>query len=164
MDSIAKRARADGAGPGGRVRRGWRFVSRRGQSMVEVAALTPVLAVVLLGAADLSRVYYLSIALNNAARAGVQYGVQSSTTAANTSAMQTAATNDASGITGVTATASEYCQCPTGASFSCSVSNSCSDKRVYVKVVTSATFTTLVKYPGLPHTVSLTGQAVMREQ
>ncbi len=78
--------------------------------------------------------------------------------------MQTAATNDAAGISGITATASEYCQCPTGASFACSVSNSCSDKRVYVKVVTSATFTTLFNYPGIPHTVALTGQAVMREQ
>ncbi len=132
--------------------------------MVEVAALTPVLVVVLLGAADLSRVYYLSIALNNAARAGVQYGVQNSTTAANTSGMQTAAANDASGISGISTTASEYCQCPTGAAFSCSTSNSCSDKRVYVKVVTSATFTTLFNYPGIPHTVSLTSQAVMREQ
>ena len=132
--------------------------------MIELAALTPVLVVILLGAADLSRVYYLSIALNNAARAGVQYGVQSATTAADTTGMQTAATNDTTGITGVTATASEYCQCPNGAPFSCGVSNSCTDKRVYVKVITSATFTTLFTYPGLPHTVSLTSQAVMREQ
>jgi len=132
--------------------------------MVEVAVLAPVLVALLLAAADFSRVYYLSIALNNAARAGVQYGVQSATTAANTSGMQTAALNDAAGISGITATASEYCQCPTGAAFACSVSNSCSDKRVYVKVVTSATFTTLFSYPGIPHTVALTGQAVMRQQ
>jgi len=160
----ARGARVQGLRPGGQVRRGGRFFSRRGQSMVELAALTPVLVVILLGAADLSRVYYLSTALNNAARAGVQYGVQSAATAADTNGMQTAATNDTTGISGVTATASEYCQCPTGGTFLCSVPNSCTDKRVYVKVVTSATFTTLFTYPGLPHTVSLTSQAVMREQ
>jgi Flp pilus assembly protein TadG len=164
MRSSAKRPREDRPASGGRVRRAVRFAVQRGQAMVELAAITPVLIVVLLGAADLSRVYYLSIALNNAARAGVQYGVQSSTTAADTSGMQTAATNDTTGISGVSATASEYCQCPTGGTFLCSVSNSCTDKRVYVKVVTSATFTTLFNYPGIPHTVSLTGQAVMREQ
>jgi Flp pilus assembly protein TadG len=164
MQGRAQDAQRSDVTPDSGVRSIRRWTSRRGQFAVELALIAPVLAIVLLGSADLGRVFYMSIALNNAARAGVQYGAQNATTAANLTAMQTAATNDAAGISGVSATASEYCQCPTGASFSCSTTNSCSDKRVYVKVVTSGTFTTLINYPGLPHTVSLTGTAVMREQ
>ena len=88
------------------------YFSRRGQSMVELAGAhagaggDPGLeSGVLFRGSD-----HLLTALNNAARAGVQYGVQSAATVADTNGMQTAATNDTTGITGVTATASEYCQ------------------------------------------------------
>jgi Flp pilus assembly protein TadG len=141
-----------------------RLTTRHGQFAVELALLSPILALMLLGTSDLCRIFYLSNVLSNAARAGVQYGAQSATTAADLTGMKNAALNDAAGVSGVNAVASEYCQCPNGAPFSCSQSNSCSDKLVYVEVDTSGTFTTIVNYPGLPHTVALTGKAVMREQ
>jgi len=106
----------------------------------------------------------MSIELNNAARAGVQYGVQSPTAAADLSGMQQAALNDGGNITALTATASEYCECPGGSPFACNSSTVCTDERVYVEVDTSATFYTHANWPGIPQSVPLSGKAVMREQ
>jgi len=63
----------------------------RGQSAVELALVTPILIVLLLVAADFGRVFYTSIAVNNAARAGAQYGSHSIVTAANSAGITAAA-------------------------------------------------------------------------
>ena len=66
-------------------------------------------------------------------------------------------------VYGITATASVYCECPSQSGrFSCSSVNNCADKRAYVEVDTSATFHTLIKYPGIPDSVPISGQAIMR--
>jgi TadE-like protein len=98
----------------------------RGQSAVELALLAPVLILLLLAAADFSRVYYASIEATNAARADVQYGAQSITTASDTAGMQQAALNDASNLSGLTATASNFCECPPGTSHVICSSATCS--------------------------------------
>ena len=52
-----------------------RFVFARldaGQSMVELALLLPVIAVGLIGAADLARAFALQMAVQNGARAGAE--------------------------------------------------------------------------------------------
>jgi hypothetical protein len=118
----------------------------------------------LLAVADFGRVFFVAIALNNAARAGTQYGIQSPANAADVSGMAQAAQSDASNIPGVTATASEYCECPDGSTQACDSSPSCSDLRVYVEVDTSGSFQTLLNYPGIPSSFALTGKSVMREE
>jgi Flp pilus assembly protein TadG len=134
----------------------------RGQSAVELALLAPVLTFVLVVAADFSRVYYMSIEAANAARAGVQYGAQTTTTASDTAGMQQAALNDASNVTGLTATASNFCECPPSTSHVSCSSTTCSGLEMYVQVNTSAQFQTLVHYPGVPSTVTLNESALMR--
>src|SRR4029077_3797357 len=132
----------------------------RGQSAVELALLAPVLVLVLVVAADFSRVYYMSIEAANAARAGVQYGAQSTSKASDTAGMQQAALNDASDISGLTATASNLCECPPSTSHvPCSLTT-CSGMEMYVQVNTSAHFQTLVHYPGVPSTVTLNESAL----
>lgn len=136
-----------------------------GQSAVELALTSLVLIFLLLGAADFARVYFLSNEVETAARAGVQYGVQSSGHAADFTGMQQAAMNDAPDIQGLTATASNFCQCPgTITQFACSAINNCADKRTYVQVVTTATFTPAVKWPGLPSSLPISAKATMRTQ
>src|SRR4029077_3574149 len=66
--------------------------SSRGQSMVELAIVVPVLALLLVASADFARVFYFSITVNNAARAGAQYGSQTLATAADTNGMKSAET------------------------------------------------------------------------
>src|SRR6516165_4253834 len=90
----------------------------RGQSLVELAISLPVLVLLFLAAADFGRLFYMWIAVNNAARAGAQYGSQTLVTAANSASMIQAAKDDGSNITGL-CTASypcsaSQCTCVTG--------------------------------------------------
>jgi Flp pilus assembly protein TadG len=135
-----------------------------GQSLVEFAMLAPVVILLLLAVADFGRVFYFAIDLNNAARAGTQYGIQSPANAADVTGMIQAAQNDASNLSGITATASEYCQCPDGTTQACNSAPTCGDLRVYVEVDTSGEFQTLLEYPGVPSSISLSGKSVVREQ
>ncbi|SRR5208282_1252188 len=136
----------------------------RGQSAVELALLAPLLVLVLVIAADFSRVFYMSIEAANAARAGVQYGAQSTTKASDTDGMKQAALNDASNVSGLTATASNFCECPPSTSHVTCSATSCSGMEMYVQVNTSAQFQTLVHYPGVPSTVTLNESALMRAE
>lgn len=139
--------------------------SHRGQAAVEFALVAPVVALLLVAASDLMRMYFTAIEVSNAAKAGVQYGAQNPGTAADLGGMQQAAKSDAANLSAMTASALIYCQCPdSSATFSCSTTNTCADKRVYVEVDTAATFRPLLQYPGLPASVQLSGTARMREQ
>jgi Flp pilus assembly protein TadG len=122
-----------------------------------------VLAVLLMIIEDL-RVYHTTIELNNASRAGAQYAIHSPANASNLQGMQQAALNDGSDISGMTAVATEYCECSDGSSVSCGTASACSDERVYVEVDTAATFYTLATWPGIPKSIALSGKAIMREQ
>jgi Flp pilus assembly protein TadG len=138
----------------------------RGQSAVELAFALPVLALMLLGAADFARVFFFGIAVNNAARAGAQYGSQTVITAADITGMQAAATTDGSNVPSLSATASLCtCQSPRGSVAACPDSY-CdpNSNATFVEVDTAAPFSTLVNYPGIPHLMTLTGKAVMQVQ
>ena len=50
---------------------GW---SRKGQAIVETALLLPILMLLVMGSADLGRVFYYSIAVTNAAREAARQG------------------------------------------------------------------------------------------
>ncbi len=47
----------------------------RGQSVVELALLLPILVMIMLGALDLGRAFYYYSGVNNAARVGAQYAM-----------------------------------------------------------------------------------------
>jgi Flp pilus assembly protein TadG len=153
----------------------------KGQAFVELALVLPVFTLLLVGIAEVGRLAYASIEVNNAARAGVSYAAQTSTTAGDnqtTGGIVLAAKQDAgdifSGNLTVTPTYSCSCEGPTGtitsfASCDKSVTNltSCpSTSRIveFVQVNTSAPVGTLFHFPGIPSTVTLRGQATMRVQ
>lgn len=48
----------------------------RGQSIVELTLLMPVLLLILLGAIDLGRAYYAYVSITNAARVGTEYAME----------------------------------------------------------------------------------------
>ena len=143
------------------VQRGGRGES--GQSLLEFALAAPVVMLFLVGAIEIGRAASLSILVNNAAHAGVQYGAQNLATAADDVGMQNAALNDAQNIAGLTAVASHFCSCADGSSSSCQPGDcSGSHRLVYVQVNTTGQFQPLMNYPGLPSSYTLNGQAVMR--
>jgi len=153
--------------------------SETGQAFVELALVLPMLLLIIVGAAELGRLAYAAIEVNNAARAGVAYAAQSHTTANDTNSIQLAATKeaatqDAADISGLTVTVSQSCSCESSAGVMTSFA-SC-DKTVtnlttcpspsriveYVQVQTSASVNTLFHLPGIPNTVTMQGNANMR--
>jgi Flp pilus assembly protein TadG len=137
-----------------------------------------VLPLLLLGGADFARVFYYTISLNSAARAGAQYGSQGNANAADTAGMKTAATNDGSNIPGISASASQ-CTCAAGTTVaSCTSSpfsmpaSYCTAKNgagttvnsgaTFVVVTATATYKTIVNYPGIPHSTPLSSTAIMQ--
>ena len=136
-----------------------------GQSAVELALVSLVFIFLLLGTADFARVWFMNNEVETAARAGAQYGVRSAGNSTDFAGMQSAALNDAQDISGMTAAASSFCECPgSAAQFSCASVNTCTDKRTYVQVNTAATFTTVINWPGLPSSIPLKATATMRLQ
>ena len=138
----------------------------RGQSLVELALMFPIFILLLVGAAEFGRLAYAAIEVSNAARAGASYGALTHITASDFANIELVATKDAANLTGVTATAVDSCACSTGGTITCSTAlTTCpSPARIieYVQVNTAATVGPLFNYPGLPHTFSLTGQAIVR--
>jgi len=68
--------------------------SESGQSIYELALLTPLLLPMLIGAIELGRYAYISILVGNAARAGAAYGAQGLAQSADATGIQAAADSD----------------------------------------------------------------------
>jgi len=137
---------------------------QRGQSMVEVAVVAPVLVLLLLAAADFGRIFYTNVALNNAVRAGAQYGSQSRVTAANATGIRNAVTTDASNITLSGTPSVSQCTCISGSNVAvCTSTYPCSDNpgATFVTVTASATFKTIAHIPGVASSTTMTSTAIM---
>ena len=142
----------------------------RGASLVEMAVVLPVLALLLIGAIDFGRVFYVSMALTNAARVGVQYGAQNQGTAVDLAGMRAAAIAAARPDVGtITAAATRTCSCNGGARVACNsvAITSCASPsiiRTYVSVQTamptSSPFATVSRL--FPFSSTLSRTAIMR--
>ena len=90
---------------------------KRGQAAVELALVSPVLGILLVGTADFARAFYFNQEVVAAARAGAQYGSQSVATAADTTGVRAAALANGVNVPGSSASSS-VCTCespvPTG--------------------------------------------------
>lgn len=133
-----------------------------GQSLVEAALIFPILVTFLLGAADLSRVARATISVSNAAKAGVQYAVQSGFTAQDTSGISSAAAAEAPNLS-LTTTSTISCVCSDGSASTCA-NTDCQNSHMVEKVTvtTSATVTPLIHLPSLPTSFTIKGKAVQR--
>lgn len=143
----------------------------RGQAYFELAHAIPILLLLLLGTIDFGRAFYYHQQVVAAARAGAQYGSQSVASAADTSGIQNAALHNAPNVPGFVAanTTASFCTCqspvPTGQT-ACGTGycNGANAQATYVTVTSTATFTTLLNYPGIPHTSPMSGKAIMQVQ
>ena len=135
----------------------------RGQASVELALSLPLLLMMFLVVVETGRAFYIAISVANAARAGVQYGSQNLTTAADTAGMQTAATNDAPNIAGIIAIATHFCVCSDGTASTCASTDCAGSHRLlYTQVNTSAPYSPLINFMGILPTMTVPGVAVMR--
>lgn len=146
-----------------------------GQALVELALVVPIFILLLVGAAEVGRLAYAAIEVNNAARAGVAYAAQNHTTASDilpTGGIVKAATNEAPDIHGLQATAVLSCSCesstgtmPAPASCTGVTLTTCpGTSRIveFVQVNTTAPVNTLFHFPGIPNSVTFRGKATMR--
>ena len=158
-----------------------RLRSQRGQSLVEVALLTPLLLSLMVGTIEMGRYAYMSILVGNAARAGAAYGAESLAQSVDATGIQTAATNDFQNngpssavltVSGGNGGSYVSCGCDSGGTSTaanCSAvvnpnAGICATGHwvVMVSVQASATFNSLFKYPGIPASLTITQTATMR--
>ncbi len=140
--------------------------SEAGVAAVEFSLLGTMLALMMLGTTDFARVLYAGITVASAARAGTQYGAQSTAKTTDFTGMQQAALADAQDLTGVSAAAVRFCECSDGTSVNCSggTCGALGAARIYVRVTVTKTFAMTTTFPGLPHLIVLQQVATMRAQ
>lgn len=163
----------------------WRKnAAQSGQTLLEVALLTPMLLLLLLGVIEMGRYAYIGILVGNAAHAGAMYGSQSGADSADTAGIQTAADNDfqnnGQSISNLTVNSFNSCGCDKGGTIS-GQTNACSTTAnaalpttiaacttggghwvVMVNVEAKGTFNSLFSYPGIPSSITIDRTAVMR--
>jgi Flp pilus assembly protein TadG len=149
--------------------------SSRGAALVELAISLPLVLLIFVITIDFARVFYESIALTNAARAGAQYGSSTAARSGDLAGMQMVAMT-AVNTAGVTAVATRSCQCASDSgvfSATTPVANDCTTapalscpanhRVITVTVTTSKTFTTIMSnFPGVPNSLDLTRTATLR--
>jgi Flp pilus assembly protein TadG len=149
-----------------------------GQALVETALTLPILLLLILGAAELARIAYISIEVANAAEAGALYGSQNAGTAADTAGIRAAAQSDSSDIYKLTGSKVAVdvqplvCQCEPETStdkpttVTCSDNTTCAAMKLSMEttltVSTSVTIPPIIQIPGLPLSYKLPGQSVQK--
>ncbi|MGH9682736.1 MAG: TadE/TadG family type IV pilus assembly protein [Candidatus Acidiferrales bacterium] len=152
----------------------------RGQSLVEVALLAPLLLALLIGAVEMGRYAYIAILVGNAARAGAAYGaqslIQSSCQPPFPCGIQTAADNDfvnnGQPVANLTVTSSTSCGCDNGGTVTSAIcdtkinpsAGTCAAGHwvVMVSVTGSGTFSALFSFPGIPPSIAVSRTATIR--
>lgn len=137
--------------------------AKRGSALVELALSMPILIVLFVGAAEFASLSYTAIEVSDAAKAAVQYGTQSIAYEADTTGIQTAATNDAANITLGPTTVTPSCICSDGTASTCAVGDCSSSTMEHILTVqTQATVDPGFHLVGFPTSYTLYGQAVQK--
>jgi len=137
--------------------------SESGQALIELAVTLSLLTIILLGVIEFGQVAYTSIEVSNAAKAGVQYGAQNGTTAADTTGITNAAQAAAPNLSGLTANSSYACVCSDGSASTCA-NTDCSSSHIEetVTVTTQYQLTPIISMPAYGSTITLNGSAIQK--
>ena len=140
-----------------------------GAALVELAFVTPILLLLLFGAIDLGRAFYVGIEVANAAHAGAEYG---SINPSNTAGITAAAQQSAPNVSNLTVAAPTWgCECSDGSSYtaSCTTTTTCTANSTRgnnvvhrVQVTTSAVYKTLIPWKVIPASFTLSSTATLR--
>lgn len=150
-----------------------------GQTLVELALLTPLLLALLVGGIELGRYAYIAILVGNAARAGAAYGAEHLGNSIDTAGIQRAADNDfqsnGQDVNSLTVTSTVSCGCDSGGTVSpdtnaacfpaTPLQGTCSSGQHWVvseSVTASGTFNSLFSYPGVPKSITISRTAKIR--
>jgi Flp pilus assembly protein TadG len=149
--------------------------AERGAALIEFAILLPFLTTLVLGSVEVGRYAYYSIAIANAAKAGVAYAAQAGPYAGSSAGITAAVDADfnAGPAASLTVTPSTSCPCWDGADYEnnssggtgCSASVTCSNGQHLAETVTvtvSGTEQSLFQYPVIPTSFTITQSATQR--
>lgn len=139
----------------------------RGASLVELAFVLPLFPLLLFGAIDFARAFYLSVEVAGAAQAAALYGSQNPQ---DTTGMQNAAMDDAPNVPNLSAGTPTYgTECPDGSLYTAGAStvpstSSCSGQTgvFRVNVTVTGTYSPFIPWPGVPSSMTLSSSASMR--
>jgi Flp pilus assembly protein TadG len=114
---------------------------RAGSVMIEFVIGLPVLLLLVVGMFDLGRFGLQKSAMLQGARAGAQYGL----VAPNDSANINSTAQSATGLTGVTATSTKFCECVSGTAVGCGTTcTGGGSPKTYITVNTTKTFASVL--------------------
>jgi Flp pilus assembly protein TadG len=134
-----------------------------GNAAIELAVLAPPLILLAVGTVDYGLAIYNQIEVQNAAQAGAEYALKYGYTITGISGAVTAATPLAVSATPAPA---QSCGCPSGTSITpATCGTNCPSGFAagsYVTVNAQATYTTLVPYPGIASSYTLTASSTVR--
>ncbi len=137
--------------------------SDSGGALLELAVIAPLLLLLLVGAVDYGRAFYTSVTVANAARAGAEYGAQNVAMSVDTAGMKNFAQGDGQDAGTLNLSATHFCQCA-GVAHACTMCGGGVAPEVYVQVTATKPLSTLLKYPGLPATITIVRTATFRSQ
>lgn len=140
--------------------------SPAGAATIEFALVLPILVVMLLISAHFGRILYTTVTIGHAARAGAQYGAQTSVLVRDTAGIRIAASAEAVNIGAITVASQYYCKCDTGAAVNC-VTGSCLTygvPQLYLQVTASKTVSWALPWPTTSGSVPVSRTAILRVQ
>jgi Flp pilus assembly protein TadG len=145
------------------------FRKRKGGSaLLELAIAMPILILLVLGVADFGRMFYTGIAVANAARAAAEYGSANVTnfSTSDTATYNQAGRDEAADVGSITVTTERFCRCPNGSVPACDGACPAPDTwtEVFIKARATKTINLLLRYPGIPSTVTFRDSATFRAQ
>ena len=139
----------------------------RGSAAVELSLMIGILMMILVGTIDVARVFYAAVTVDDASRAGAQYGIRSNAFSGHASGIVLAVENNAQDLGTVTTSRELYCLCEDDnvkktncATLTCTEGV----PQAYVRVETRGTFNTVFTYPGMPHAIPLSSATTFRVQ
>ena len=135
-----------------------------GGAALELAVVFPVLLLLIIGAVDYGRIYFTSVTVANAARAGAEYGAQGVKTYNDTVGMKNFAKLDGAEAAGtLNVSVLRFCRCADVA-HACSACSGGAAPDIYFQITATDTVGTLLPYPGLPTRIPISRQATFRSQ
>jgi Flp pilus assembly protein TadG len=138
---------------------------KKGGAAVELVVVFPVVLLLLVGVIDYGRVFYTSVTVANAARAGADWGQFEVGHQIATDTIKARAQLDGNDAGTLTLAARRFCECGIGgANASCSICAGGAAPDVYVEVTATKSVSMFLPYPGLPNTISVSRTATFRSQ
>lgn len=141
-------------------------ISRAAVATVEFGLVLPILVVLLLIAAHFGRILYTTVTIGHAARAGAQYGAQTSVLVRDTAGIRLAAAAEAVNIGTITVASQFYCKCDDGSTVNCVTGNCAAygPPQLFLQVTASKSVSWALPWAPSSGNVPISRSAILRVQ